>query len=98
MVQNEVSALIMPFCVWHFLFCILEKTNAYVSQIDSSYSNSFFLTAFATQQQQQYICIHQCLLSVLEGKDMLMDSPRSEIHDNQGYDGECLRSLLTHSS
>lgn len=37
-------------------------------------------------QQQQYICIHQCLLAVLEGKD-LMDSPRSEIHDNQGYEG-----------
>jgi hypothetical protein len=40
------------------------------------------------KQQQQYICIHQCLLSVLEGKDMMMDSPRSEIHDNQGYEGE----------
>lgn len=38
-------------------------------------------------QQQQYICIHQCLLAVLEGED-LMDSPRQEIHDNQGYEGK----------
>jgi len=39
------------------------------------------------QNEQQYICIHQCLLAVLEGED-LMDSPRQEIHDNQGYEDD----------
>lgn len=37
------------------------------------------------QTEQQYICIHQCLLAVLEGKD-LSSSPR-EIHENQGFEG-----------
>lgn len=38
------------------------------------------------QTEQQYICIHQCLLAVLEGKENLISPPR-EIHDNQGYEG-----------
>ncbi|RWS14201.1 tyrosine-protein phosphatase 10D-like protein, partial [Dinothrombium tinctorium] len=38
--------------------------------------------------QQQYICIHQCLLCVLEGKEDLLDSPRAEMHDNQGFEGD----------
>ncbi|KAL1506354.1 hypothetical protein ABEB36_005735 [Hypothenemus hampei] len=38
------------------------------------------------QTEQQYICIHQCLLTVLEGKE-LTSSPR-EIHENQGFEGE----------
>lgn len=37
------------------------------------------------QTEQQYICIHQCLLTVLEGKE-LTSSPR-EIHENQGFEG-----------
>lgn len=41
------------------------------------------------QTEQQYICIHQCLLAVLEGKENVMSPPR-EIHDNQGYEGEFL--------
>ena len=56
--------------VWLIFYCLPSPTL-----LDRIYT-----------QQQQYICIHQCLLSVLEGKDM-MDSPRSEIHDNQGYEG-----------
>ncbi|ERL89353.1 hypothetical protein D910_06724 [Dendroctonus ponderosae] len=40
------------------------------------------------QTEQQYICIHQCLLTVLEGKE-LTTSPR-EIHDNQGFEGKLL--------
>uniref|UniRef100_A0A6P7G206 protein-tyrosine-phosphatase n=1 Tax=Diabrotica virgifera virgifera TaxID=50390 RepID=A0A6P7G206_DIAVI len=36
------------------------------------------------QTEQQYICIHQCLLAVLEGID-LTTSPR-EIHENQGFE------------
>lgn len=39
------------------------------------------------QTEQQYICIHQCLLAVLEGKENLSSIPR-EIHDNQGYEGK----------
>lgn len=39
------------------------------------------------QTEQQYICIHQCLLAVLEGKENISSSPR-EIHDNQGYEGK----------
>ncbi|XP_050304199.1 tyrosine-protein phosphatase 10D isoform X2 [Anthonomus grandis grandis] len=36
------------------------------------------------QTEQQYICIHQCLLAVLEGQEMTT-SPR-EIHENQGFE------------
>lgn len=38
------------------------------------------------QTEQQYICIHQCLLAVLEGKENIVNPPR-EIHDNQGFEG-----------
>lgn len=38
------------------------------------------------QTETQYICIYQCLMVVLEGKESLMNQPR-EIHDNQGYEG-----------
>lgn len=38
------------------------------------------------QTEQQYICIHQCLLAVLEGKEL--SGPPREIHDNQGFEGE----------
>lgn len=38
------------------------------------------------QTEQQYICIYQCLLAVLEGKENMISPPR-EIHDNQGYEG-----------
>ncbi|XP_042885464.1 tyrosine-protein phosphatase 10D-like [Penaeus japonicus] len=37
------------------------------------------------QTEKQYICIHQCLLSVLEGTEN--EHPLTEIHDNQGYEG-----------
>ncbi|RWS29718.1 tyrosine-protein phosphatase 10D-like protein [Leptotrombidium deliense] len=39
------------------------------------------------QNEQQYICIHQCLMCVLDGKEHLLDSPRPEMHDNQGFEG-----------
>ncbi|XP_064488977.1 tyrosine-protein phosphatase 10D-like isoform X2 [Ornithodoros turicata] len=38
------------------------------------------------QNEQQYICIHQCLMCVLEGKEDILDSPRPEAHDNQGFE------------
>lgn len=38
------------------------------------------------QTEQQYICIHQCLLVVLEGKE----GTEREIHDNPGYEGKIL--------
>ncbi|XP_015595077.1 tyrosine-protein phosphatase 10D isoform X2 [Cephus cinctus] len=38
------------------------------------------------QTEQQYICIHQCLLAVLEGQDTT--GPIREIHDNQGFEGK----------
>lgn len=40
------------------------------------------------QTEQQYICIHQCLLAVLEGKENDM-IPR-EIHENEGFEGKSL--------
>lgn len=40
------------------------------------------------QNEQQYICIHQCLMCVLEGKEDIMDSPRPEAHDNQGFEDD----------
>jgi len=39
------------------------------------------------QTEQQYICIHQCLLAVLEGKENDIPSPR-EIHANDGFEGK----------
>ncbi|KAG4079096.1 hypothetical protein HA402_001067 [Bradysia odoriphaga] len=39
------------------------------------------------QTEQQYICIYQCLLAVLEGKENIFSQPR-EIHDNQGYEDD----------
>ncbi|XP_060530895.1 tyrosine-protein phosphatase 10D-like isoform X2 [Cylas formicarius] len=36
------------------------------------------------QTEQQYICIHQCLLAVLEGKELT--GPPREIHENQGFE------------
>ncbi|KAK2585118.1 hypothetical protein KPH14_008629 [Odynerus spinipes] len=38
------------------------------------------------QTEQQYICIHQCLLAVLEGQDTT--GPPREIHDNQGFEDD----------
>uniref|UniRef100_A0A0K8UW28 protein-tyrosine-phosphatase n=1 Tax=Bactrocera latifrons TaxID=174628 RepID=A0A0K8UW28_BACLA len=39
------------------------------------------------QTEQQYICIHQCLLAVLEGKENIV-GPAREIHDNEGYEDD----------
>ncbi|XP_059474266.1 tyrosine-protein phosphatase 10D [Neocloeon triangulifer] len=38
------------------------------------------------QTEQQYICIHQCLLAVLEGKEN--DFGPREIHENEGFDDD----------
>lgn len=39
------------------------------------------------QTEQQYICIHQCLQAVLEGKEN--DPPlQREIHENEGYEDD----------
>ncbi|CAH0385398.1 unnamed protein product [Bemisia tabaci] len=38
------------------------------------------------QTEQQYICIHQCLLAVLEGNEN--NGPLREIHHNQGYEDD----------
>ncbi|XP_044592412.1 tyrosine-protein phosphatase 10D isoform X1 [Cotesia glomerata] len=46
------------------------------------------------QTEQQYICIHQCLLAVLEGQDTT--GPPREIHDNAGFE-EKNRSSLDNS-
>lgn len=43
------------------------------------------------QTEQQYICIHQCLMAVLEGKENVINPPR-EIHDNPGYEGKQVAS------
>lgn len=37
------------------------------------------------QTEQQYICIHQCLLAVLEGNEG--NGNTREIHHNQGFEG-----------
>ncbi len=38
------------------------------------------------QTEQQYICIHQCLLAVLEGKEN--EPPLREIHENEGFEDD----------
>lgn len=45
------------------------------------------------QTEAQYVCIHQCLLAVLEGKENII-SPIREIHDNQGYEGRNITFIL----
>nr|CAD7463966.1 unnamed protein product [Timema tahoe] len=42
--------------------------------------------SWMVQTEQQYICIHQCLLAVLEGNEN--QGPQREIHDNQGFEGK----------
>lgn len=42
---------------------------------------------FMVQTEQQYVCIHQCLLAVLEGKEHLL-ADSHELHENDGYEGE----------
>lgn len=37
------------------------------------------------QNEQQYICIHECLLNSLEGKEDLYIEP--QLMDNPGFDG-----------
>lgn len=43
------------------------------------------------QTEQQYICIHQCLLAVLEGREN--EHSVTEIHINQGFEGEIINTL-----
>lgn len=38
------------------------------------------------QTEQQYICIHQCLLAVLEGKENIV-GPARVMDDNEGFEG-----------
>ena len=38
------------------------------------------------QNEQQYICIHECLLNSLEGKEDLHIEP--QLLDNPGFDGK----------
>uniref|UniRef100_A0A646QCN0 protein-tyrosine-phosphatase n=1 Tax=Hemiscolopendra marginata TaxID=943146 RepID=A0A646QCN0_9MYRI len=38
------------------------------------------------QTEQQYICIHQCLLCVLEGREN--DNPPREVHENEGFEDD----------
>ncbi|XP_034475504.1 tyrosine-protein phosphatase 10D isoform X1 [Drosophila innubila] len=40
---------------------------------------------FMVQTEQQYVCIHQCLLAVLEGKEYLL-AESHELHENDGYE------------
>lgn len=47
------------------------------------------------QTEQQYICIHQCLMAVLEGNENISNMQRGELHDNQGYEG-MFAALPTH--
>ncbi|XP_067123483.1 tyrosine-protein phosphatase 10D-like isoform X2 [Centruroides vittatus] len=40
------------------------------------------------QNEQQYICIYQCLLCVLDGKEDIIDPIHGEVHENQGYEDD----------
>ena len=39
------------------------------------------------QNEQQYICIYQCLMCVLEGTEELRLLHEREIHDNSAFEG-----------
>ncbi|KAI2798555.1 hypothetical protein BLOT_010530 [Blomia tropicalis] len=49
------------------------------------------------QNEQQYICIHECLLSVIEGREDILDLTRLEMHENPGYEDFLLLLLLYQS-
>lgn len=53
--------------------------------------NLFTERVWMVQTEQQYICIHQCLMAVLEGNENISNMQRGELHDNQGYEGKCTR-------
>ena len=38
------------------------------------------------QTEQQYICIHQCLLAVLDGREN--EPAMHEIHENEGFEDD----------
>ena len=48
------------------------------------------------QTEQQYICIHQCLLAVLEGNEGGggPGSTQREAHHNQGFEGKCVSEII----
>ena len=48
------------------------------------------LQVWMVQTEQQYICVHQCLLAVLEGKEN--DIPPRETHSNDGYEGQSCKT------
>lgn len=67
---------------------ILTWIHFFYSNLDTkSYVLWFLERVWMVQTEQQYICIHQCLLAVLEGKENIV-GPAREIHDNEGYEGE----------
>ncbi|KAK0159849.1 hypothetical protein PV327_010916 [Microctonus hyperodae] len=50
------------------------------------------------QTEQQYICIHQCLLAELEGQHQDTQGSPREIHDNQGFEGKKRSSVESATS
>lgn len=51
-------------------------------------NTDFLERVWMVQTEQQYICIHQCLMAVIEGKENHSSPARGEIHDNEGYEGK----------
>lgn len=50
------------------------------------------------QNEQQYICIHQCLLAVINGEETSPSYGQQPGGNNQGFEGKIFRVNLSLSS
>lgn len=74
-------------------FIALDRILQHIQKHD--YADAFGIVyemrkerVWMVQNEQQYICIHQCLLCVLEKKEDVLEIGRPEAHDNKGYDDD----------
>lgn len=82
--QIQVADYVDIFGIVYFM----RKGMFRIEDLSRDFSNIILITerVWMVQTEQQYICIHQCLMAVLEGNENNL--PPREIHDNQGYEGE----------
>ena len=86
----------MVFCFNIFLLCHIYKHNFFLifKQIHHSDVVDIFGIVYEmrrervwmVQTEQQYICIHQCLLAVLDGREN--EPAMHEIHENEGFEDD----------
>lgn len=71
------------------IFLIIYQTHGHTSLTNIG-------RVWMVQTESQYICIHQCLLTVLEGNEST--NSISPTHVNQGYEGMSFCEILNEPS